>query len=128
MQEFKNMRNVIHSGVSSIYGTTHVLARLWRTLIFESQVTADQWDRLITDWTAKQANKGSDKDHTSRKGNITKQLAKRTISWNAWMIGLSILKYEKIEINIKVFKKSKVRELNLSVDIENEVSTNDNEL
>ena len=125
MQNLQNMNELIKTGARSIYGTNHVLARAWRNLVVDSQVSTEQWSRLTTQWIDSRLHKRSDKDSTSTKGNYTKMLAKKSLTWNGFMTGLSILQYEKMEIHIKLFKKGKSRELELVVDIENVLNEND---
>ena len=110
------MVTIIEDGVTSIHDTSHVLTKAWRILIYQSGLTASDWHTLLTVWQTKIAAFGNpNADTVSRKGNVTQTLSKKSITWNSFLRGLSILGYDKLEIDIRLYKRGKVRKLDTIV-------------
>lgn len=124
VEKSKNpMTNVIEEGLQGIYKSHDALARTWRVLLYETRIQPHQWHQLLDKWQLRnqseqyvgKSNKPT-KQKMSWKGNITRRLSKEKISWSCLMTGLSILGYEKMEIDIKLFRRGKTRTMTITVD------------
>lgn len=113
------MVKVLDDGLMGIHETKCVLARAWRILLYETGLTAIQWHTLLNKWQAKVQKSSTEKEATNIKGNATRRLAKDIITWNGLMEGVYILEFTRVEVNLRLHKGSKVRELNLDVDLTN---------
>jgi hypothetical protein len=109
------MVKVIDSGLSGITDTEDTLGRLWRILLYNTNIRPQQWHTQLSKWESKMRTKRTDKDSTSLKGNITQQLSKPRLTWGALLTGFSILGYTRLDIKLTLWRNDKATELNLTV-------------
>ena len=123
-----SMVKVIDDGLFGIHKSENVLARLWRIILYETNMNGQIWHIQLNKFQDRLHRESTTKKSASIKGNITRMLADPKISWSAFMRGLSILEFEKMDIQITLYKKNKVLPLKtLTVDLNKQVSDLDDD-
>jgi hypothetical protein len=87
--------------------TQDVLARIWRQLLYQTNVPVAGWFARLSNWQLEQSKTIGIKEAMCLKSNITGAVAKKRISWDNLMRGYSILGYVKLEITIVGYKAIK---------------------
>lgn len=80
------------------------LAKLWRKIVAERDITADQLYGLITRWVNEHQYRETDHGtyRSNDRGNIIKALGKNRISWKVFMKGIKILRPASIELVVNI--------------------------
>ena len=84
-------------------GSTGVLARLFRTMLGNLNITLPRWGQLMTDFIedASAGIPNNKRDQTSIRGNITKELSRRKMTWKVFCKALRFMQIEKIQLVIE---------------------------
>ncbi len=109
------MQDIIDSGLQGINKTDDILARLWRLLLYESNMQLHIWDSLLTKWQTRLMKSYTLKGAACKKGNITRELANHKISWGKFIVALTILGYDSMNIELTLYRKGKARTLKIFV-------------
>lgn len=122
------MVKVIDEGLSGIHKSENVLARLWRIILYETSMNGQMWHVQLNKFQDKLHRESTTKKSASIKGNITRMLADPKISWSAFMRGLAILEFERMDIQIVLYKRNKPMLLKtLTVDLNQQMSDIDDD-
>lgn len=122
------MVKVIDEGLSGIHKSENVLARLWRIILYETNMNGQMWHVQLNKFQDKLHRESTTKKSASIKGNITRMLADPKISWSAFMRGLSILEFERMDIQIILYKRKRPMPLKtLTVDLNRQMSDIDDD-
>ena len=111
------MLQVIEEGITGIYKTDNILARIWRIVIFKANITGQSWHNQLSQWQSKLNKEVTSKKKASIKGNITRALAESTVSWDTLMKGFTILGFTKMDMHITLHKRGKTIEFPLVIDL-----------
>jgi len=110
------MLKVIDDGLTGIHESSCALARIWRILLWQTNIDGATWHTLLNKWQARALQNTTEKEAASLKGNISRGLSKTKISWSGLLKGLTILQYEKMEIKLILWKHNKPHELTIKID------------
>jgi hypothetical protein len=98
-------------GISQTHGPNGILARLFRTILYDEDITPFRYMDLM-DAFIREGQSGvpvNRVDLTSWRGNLTKELGKEQMSWKVFCKALRFLQIIKIEFQITAYwKKGKV--------------------
>jgi len=95
------MIDVIESGLQGIHSTTNVLAFIFRKVIWDINIDAPTWYKLLNDWQIMLSkSEMTQKQLASDRGNTIRRLAKDKLQWSGFMLGLHILQIEKVDIEM----------------------------
>lgn len=115
-KEKKNaMVALIEKGKDGVNGTTNILARLWRIILAEENLTIHNWQRLLNKYQMRMHKLSSMKGSANLKGNLIRSLAEPKISWGSLIRGINILEYEEMEMRIRLKKRGVVKQFDLVV-------------
>ena len=87
--------------------TQDVLARIWRQLLFSTNIPVSNWLTRLSNWQTEQGKLIGVHAAMSLKSNITSTIAEKRISWDTLMRGYAILGYVKLEITVVGYKAIK---------------------
>lgn len=85
-----------------------VLASLFRSIMIDLNITVFKFNDLLNQFIVdpSKATKGMEKDPSSAKGNIKRELLAEVISWKVFCKGIRFLNIWKFEIRIKAYHES----------------------
>lgn len=89
-------------GIAQTHGPNGILARLFRTILFDEDITPFKYMDLMDDFI-RNAQAGAPinrVDLTSWRGNLTKELGKEQMSWKVFCKALRFLQAVKIEFRV----------------------------
>ena len=111
------MLKVIEEGIPAIHESKNILARLWRIIIYKVCLNGQNWHTQLNKWQDKINRESTTKKLANVKGNITRALASPRMSWESLLRGLAILEFEKMDIQITLYKRGTNIVIPLSVDL-----------
>lgn len=90
--------NAIRSGVSD-----SILASMFRTIMEEIGINETRWNHLMTDYVLDKNNciPNNNKDQSSARGNLQKELLKNKMSWKVFCKGIRFLNIIKFDFIIR---------------------------
>lgn len=107
-------------GVSQTSGPNGILARLFRTILFDENITPFKYMDLMDSFT-KETKSGvpiNRVDLTSWRGNITKELSNDRISWKVFCKGLRFLRIIRLEFSLRaIWHDGHISKHSTSVDL-----------
>jgi len=99
------MVKLIEKGPSTIYESKNVLARLWRVIFFDHDITRDQFLKLMARYQRIVTRAASDKVASNIKGNLCRRLAEDKLTWEGIIRGIQVLGYEHVRFEIHLTKR-----------------------
>lgn len=86
--------------IDQTYGTNGVLAKHWRIILAELNITTQKWLSLMADFVYDLRNgvPNNKSDQTSFRGNLTKELSRDQLTWKSFCRGLRFLKVRRMRI------------------------------
>lgn len=97
--------------------TDTTLKELWNHILINENLTNAQYKSLMIEWKLKHYKEPkTPRTNLNLIGNTVKKLNSPTLTWPAFMTGLSILKYENIKLNVKINIKPPV-EYNIDLNV-----------
>ncbi len=115
-KEKKNaMVQLIQDGEGSIYSTQNVLARIWRIVLVQNNITVQNWHSYISRYQERCKKFSSKKGTINMKGNMSRRLAADKLSWSGLMRGFNILEYSKVTITVELEKGMEKRKITIVV-------------
>lgn len=109
------MKAVIDSGLEGVHETSCLLARAFRKLRYDKNINYTTWHTLLNKHLLKIQKQYTDKERVSLKGNITRSIAKKTLTWKYFIRAVTILEYEWMEVHIRLGKRNKVDEVKITI-------------
>ena len=95
--EITSDRSEIKSG-----GPDHILASLFRTILFEMGITTTRFNTLLERYVTRARIPRNSKDISSARGNIVKALNKPFMSWKTFIKGMVLVNAKKLTIVLHV--------------------------
>ncbi len=92
-------------GISRTHGPNGILARLFRTILYDEDITPFKYIELM-DTFIRENQSGVPKnrvDLTSWRGNLTKELSHDRISWKVFCKALRFLRAMRVEFKVTIF-------------------------
>lgn len=111
-------------------GTDSVLAAWFRKILFELTVDPNRWNQLMNAYILDPRNgiKGNNKEQSSARGNLQKELMKRKMTWKVFCKGIRFLNVFKFEMDIRLFHVSgKISHHSLTVNMGNALDIPDDD-
>lgn len=111
-----SLKKVFDDGIHGIHQTKDVLARLFRMLIWRTNMPYTTWVTLLNKWVVKTSPPGTDKTVRHTCGNLSKALKKKRISWKMFLKAVAISEIDSMDITVVFKKGNKTIELSVVVD------------
>lgn len=109
--------------------STNILAKLFRTILYDLDVTHGQLHRNILNYLEKQqmSVQKSVKEQTREKGNLVKELASNSLTWRNFVKGLQVINPVSAEIRVTLrWKRGRETSHVVNVNIQG-IDDNDND-
>jgi hypothetical protein len=83
-------------------GVGGILAGLWRQILFDLDISYNQWNVLMTDHLTDPANniEQNNRAQISERGNMVNELAKPSMTWRLFIKALRFLKVRGLDIQL----------------------------
>lgn len=98
----KNLQDMLVDPDKKVNESTNILAKLFRTVLYDLNVDYGQLNRNIIAYLDKQqlSVKKSVKEQTREKGNLVKELSSNSLTWNNFVKGLQVINPVSAEIRL----------------------------
>lgn len=98
----KNLQDMLVDPDKKVNESTNILAKLFRTVLYDLNVDYGQLNRNIIAYLDKQqlSVKKSAKEQTREKGNLVKELSSNSLTWNNFVKGLQVINPVSAEIRL----------------------------
>lgn len=98
----KNLQEMLVDPDKKVHESTNILAKLFRTVLYDLNVDYSQLNRNIIAYLDKQqlSVKKSTKEQTREKGNLVKELSSNSLTWNNFVKGLQVINPISAEIRL----------------------------
>lgn len=98
----KNLQEMLNDPNKKVGESTNILAKLFRTILYDLDVTHGQLHRNILNYLEKQqmSVQKSVKEQTREKGNLVKELASNSLTWRNFVKGLQVINPVSAEIRV----------------------------
>lgn len=98
----KNLQDMLVDPDKKVNESTNILAKLFRTVLYDLNVDYSQLNRNIIAYLDKQqlSVKKSAKEQTREKGNLVKELSSHSLTWNNFVKGLQVINPVSAEIRL----------------------------
>lgn len=110
------LKDVFEKGIVGIHETQDVLAKLFRMLLWTTDIHYTQWVLLLNKWVALSQPPHTDKAIRHTCGNLSKALKEPKISWKMFLKALAILEIDKMDMTLTFHRGKKTTTLELSVE------------
>lgn len=92
-------------GMSQVYGTKGVLSRLWRKILFDTQVNVAEWFKLMDLYVKDKRNEVPDnrRDQSSHQGNLAKELVREKMTWVVFCKALRFRRIFRFDIYVRLY-------------------------
>jgi hypothetical protein len=123
----KELKNLLSSQDKMVDKVRSPLVKLFRTILYDHNVTPMQWDNLVNRYLRSHLSRTpkNARDISQDKNNLNRAIAKETMSWNHFLKSIMILGPVSIRINIQLgWRNGKTTEH--AVDINNPLAELDN--
>lgn len=123
------MLNLLDTSFYGIHEVSHPLAKIWRLLLRQMNLSGAGWITKTSIWQTKLASKMPKAKAANLKNNVCPQLAEKELSWNTLCRGYTILGFTHFNITITAFRgpnDNKGVTVELTVTDLNDYCTNNN--
>lgn len=98
----KNLQDMLVDPDKKVNESTNILAKLFRTVLYDLNVDYSQLNRNIIAYLDKQqlSVRKSAKEQTREKGNLVKELSSHSLTWNNFVKGLQVINPVSAEIRL----------------------------
>lgn len=95
-------------GVTRTSGANGVLARMFRKMLYDLNITNAKWGSLMYDFITDIRNgvPNNKKDQTSMRGNLTKEFSRPQMTWKVFCKALRFMQITRIELAIKAYHEN----------------------
>lgn len=102
MKEGSSLYDMLTSPTKDINNATGILSQLWRMMLVDLNIGPRHWNILMERYLHNPYNGVRDnaQDRTYTRGNLTKELNQRDMSWNVFMKGLRFLGAHQVDLVI----------------------------
>ncbi len=96
------LNNLLSHKTKKIHEAVGVLARLYRQILLETNVTPSHMDKLLTLWVNDPRNRipNDGKCRSTERGNMIKELSNPEMSWRVFLKGIKLLR--PIDVHLEV--------------------------
>ena len=125
----KNLQEMLNDPNKKVGESTNILAKLFRTILYDLDVTHGQLHRNILNYLEKQqmSVQKSVKEQTREKGNLVKELASNSLTWRNFVKGLQVINPVSAEIRVTLrWKRGRETSHVVNVNIQG-IDDNDND-
>lgn len=91
--------------ISEPSGPKGILVRLWRKILIDMNMMPGRFNNLMNDFSvdALPGDLGSQKAHTTLRGNLTKEFTRNSMTWPVFLKALRFVKFRKIRFIVQVY-------------------------
>lgn len=94
-------------GVGKTSGIRGVLAKLFRTMLNDFNITQITYNRLLNDYVFVEAkHENNRRDRTSIRGNLNKEFSRPTMTWKVFNKAMMLLQVRRFRITIDVEREN----------------------
>lgn len=97
-----------HKFVDETYGFGGVLAKLFRSMLKDRQVSMGVWNRLVARYMTDPTNRihSTRRDHTSARGNLMKEFSKPQMTWKVFCKAMKFMQCQRFELHLTVYDRA----------------------
>lgn len=108
MKEGTPLHDMLMSPNKEINVATGILSQLWRMMLVDLNIGPRHWNILMERYLHNPFNGVRDnaQDRTYTRGNLTKELNQRDMSWNVFMKGLRFLGAHQVQLSLNLKRKA----------------------
>lgn len=111
-----SLKEVFEGGIAGIHETHDVLARIFRIVIWKTNLPYTSWVNMLNRWVTNTQPPHTEKAARHTCGNLSKALKEPRISWKMFLKALAIMEVTKMDISMTFYRGDKEVKVDLTVD------------